>query len=41
MFVILVRSDDVADVTIAIRIRLSAASPETNRFKKNLGTGVA
>ena len=41
MFVILVRSDDVADVAVAIRLRLSPASPESPCLEKNLGTGVA
>ena len=41
MFVILVRSDDVADVAVAIRLRLSAAGPEPTRFEQDLGTGIA
>ncbi len=41
MFVILVRSNNVADMAVAIRLRLSAAGPESTRLEKNLGTGVA
>ena len=41
MFVILVRSDDVANVAVAVRLQLSAACPKSTRLEKDLGTGIA
>ena len=40
-FVILVRSDDAADVALAVRFRHGAAGPEPSRFKNDLRAGVA
>ena len=41
MLVVLVRSDDLADVAVAIRLQMSAAGPESTGLEKDLGTGVA
>ena len=40
MLVILVRSDDTADMAATVCLQLSAARPEPTRLKKDLGTGV-
>src|SRR5271154_1115039 len=41
MFVILVRSNDIADMAVTVRFQWSAAGPESTRLEKYLGTSVA
>src|ERR1700733_1420507 len=41
MFVILVRSNDIADMAVTVRFQWSAAGPESTRLEKYLGAGVA
>ena len=40
MLVILIRSDNTADVAVTVPLRLGAAGPEPPRLEENLGPGV-